>query len=74
MASDDASIIRRVAEHVVIAMFDGDSADVPWVHNGYLKRWTLFDPPPDLSKDFDLVLLDEAQAGGGAFIVPQRFT
>jgi superfamily I DNA/RNA helicase len=43
------------------------------VHNGYLKRWALTNP--DLSAEFDLVLLDEAQdldpcTGGVVFAQP----
>lgn len=58
-AKDRVALTVHYARKLWTLMCDKDSDAIGMTHDGYFKLWQL--SRPDLSKDYDIVLLDEAQ-------------
>lgn len=71
--SGDMGWIIEKAWKLWDAMCDPTISSIPMTHDGYLKLYILNNP--DLSKDYDGILLDEAQDSSGAiakFLIEQK--
>ena len=56
---DTQALVVHHANRLWEAMCDRENHDIAMTHDGYFKRYQL--TQPDLSRDYDIILLDEAQ-------------